>query len=240
MSKNQKKQGVSTWRYIYDELFQDINSLQGEENLKLPSENELSKRFSVTRSTVRKALALLQQQGYIYVIHGVGMFIKPKMSQYSIKGNQNFISGLENQSDNVETENLSIEEIEANEELVSKLGIDLNEKVWKLVRLRIVNSQPIFINYKYFPKTIFPDFQEIYNKSNNSVSKVYEHYEIKEYERVETRVSTTYLNEEETIILQQGTINHGMKTSSINKDSKGRVIEYSDGRWAFNSIELKF
>lgn len=41
---------------------------------KLPSENELSERYQISRHTVRKALAILTNEGYIYAEHGKGTF----------------------------------------------------------------------------------------------------------------------------------------------------------------------
>lgn len=41
---------------------------------KLPSENELSAQYSVSRQTVRKALSILENEGYIYAEHGRGTF----------------------------------------------------------------------------------------------------------------------------------------------------------------------
>ncbi len=41
---------------------------------KLPSENELSSHYQVSRHTVRKALSILENAGYIYAVHGRGTF----------------------------------------------------------------------------------------------------------------------------------------------------------------------
>lgn len=41
---------------------------------KLPSENELASAYHVSRQTVRKALSILEQAGYIYAQHGKGTF----------------------------------------------------------------------------------------------------------------------------------------------------------------------
>lgn len=41
---------------------------------KLPSENELAAAYQVSRQTVRKALAILENDGYIYAEHGRGTF----------------------------------------------------------------------------------------------------------------------------------------------------------------------
>lgn len=41
---------------------------------RLPSENELASRYNISRHTVRKALAILENEGYIYAEHGKGTF----------------------------------------------------------------------------------------------------------------------------------------------------------------------
>lgn len=41
---------------------------------RLPSENELSERYQISRHTVRKALSILANEGYIYAEHGKGTF----------------------------------------------------------------------------------------------------------------------------------------------------------------------
>ena len=46
---------------------------------KLPSENQLSVQYHVSRQTVRKALQILQNEGYIYAEHGRGTFCSEMM-----------------------------------------------------------------------------------------------------------------------------------------------------------------
>ena len=41
---------------------------------KMSSENELAAFYQVSRHTVRKALAILEHEGYIYAVHGKGTF----------------------------------------------------------------------------------------------------------------------------------------------------------------------
>lgn len=46
---------------------------------KLPSENELSKEYSLSRHTVRKALGILAQEGYVEALHGKGTYCSENM-----------------------------------------------------------------------------------------------------------------------------------------------------------------
>lgn len=45
---------------------------------KLPSENQLSAKYNISRQTVRKAFAILEQDGYIYAEHGRGTFVSDR------------------------------------------------------------------------------------------------------------------------------------------------------------------
>ena len=42
---------------------------------KLLSENQYAERYSMSRHTVRKALGILEQQGYIYSVKGKGNYV---------------------------------------------------------------------------------------------------------------------------------------------------------------------
>lgn len=59
---------------LMEDLKEQIVSGRIQAGEKLPSENELSARYQVSRQTVRKALELLQNSGYIYAEHGRGTF----------------------------------------------------------------------------------------------------------------------------------------------------------------------
>ena len=62
----------------YFKLMEDLKEmiLRGELRAgdKLPSENELSQQYAVSRQTVRKALSILENEGFIYAEHGRGTF----------------------------------------------------------------------------------------------------------------------------------------------------------------------
>ncbi|WP_312369655.1 substrate-binding domain-containing protein [Lachnoclostridium sp.] len=71
-------------RYLYQEikkyLLGVIKENQSIANYKLPSENQLALKFATTRITAKRALTELQDEGYIYRIHGKGSFISPEVA----------------------------------------------------------------------------------------------------------------------------------------------------------------
>jgi DNA-binding GntR family transcriptional regulator len=60
---------------VYNQLFKMINEGTFPEGSRLPSEPELSKSLGVSRTTLRQALALLQDDGVVKNIRGKGNFI---------------------------------------------------------------------------------------------------------------------------------------------------------------------
>ncbi len=66
---------------IIKDIKKAINSGKYEPGQKIPSENQLSEEYHVTRQTVRKALAKLIDEGYLYAVHGSGTYVAKRLSK---------------------------------------------------------------------------------------------------------------------------------------------------------------
>lgn len=64
---------------LMEELKEEIISGRIQPGEKLPSENQFTVQYSLSWHTVRKALSLLEQEGYIEACHGKGTFCSEKM-----------------------------------------------------------------------------------------------------------------------------------------------------------------
>ena len=71
--------GKTKYYTLMEELKQAIMSGSIKPGEKLPSENELSDRYHISRHTVRKALSILINEGYIEAEHGRGTFCSQRM-----------------------------------------------------------------------------------------------------------------------------------------------------------------
>lgn len=67
---------------IYEDLREQILHGRIRPGERLSSENELAAAYSVSRQTVRKALEILQDEGFIYAQHGCGTFCSELMGQH--------------------------------------------------------------------------------------------------------------------------------------------------------------
>jgi GntR family transcriptional regulator of arabinose operon len=71
--------GKTKYYVLMEQLKDDILSGRVKPGEKLPSENELSAAYQISRHTVRKALAILENEGFVVAEHGRGTFCSERM-----------------------------------------------------------------------------------------------------------------------------------------------------------------
>lgn len=80
-----KSNPIPYYVQLADLLRLEIGERKGYDGLSpLPSENQLLKRFNVSRSTVRNALGLLEREGLIYRQKGKGSFIAVRRVEHEL------------------------------------------------------------------------------------------------------------------------------------------------------------
>jgi len=71
---------------LVEELRTSIKSGKIRPGEKIPSENQLSEQYGFSRQTVRKAIEILTEEGYVYAVHGRGTFVS-ELLLHSTKSN---------------------------------------------------------------------------------------------------------------------------------------------------------
>ena len=71
--------GKTKYVALMEQLKEGILSGQIRPGDRLPSENQLSREYGLSRHTVRKALAILENEGYVTAEHGRGTFCSERM-----------------------------------------------------------------------------------------------------------------------------------------------------------------
>lgn len=140
---------------IYDDILFKIKKGSFSENSPLPSERELILNYNVSRSTVRKALNILQMNGFIYKIHGQGTFIKPQVFEQPLYNFYSFTDELKKDNITIRNSILSYEQFQLDSSLSSKLNKSKGEVFHKIVRLRSAKNYPLMIEITYLPKNRF-------------------------------------------------------------------------------------
>ncbi|RBW71036.1 trehalose operon repressor [Bacillus taeanensis] len=136
---------------IYNELAGQIENGVIRPNTKLLSENELAEQYKTSRETIRKALTLLAQNGYIQKIRGKGSIVLDLSKfEFPVSGLVSFKELAQKMSKNWRTIVHDLETIYPNEEIRTHLNVSKKEKVWKVVRAREVNNEKIILDKDYF------------------------------------------------------------------------------------------
>lgn len=91
-----KKDKGPRYKLIYSQLLQYFSDNQFEVDQKVPSEFNLMDRFGVSRTTVRKALSLLEEKGVISRSRGSGTFYRGLVKEDTVQREAKGFIGLVN------------------------------------------------------------------------------------------------------------------------------------------------
>lgn len=160
--KERKIKKKALYFEVVDFLLEDIKSGQYPPGSKLPSEDQLAREFSVSRVTVREALRVLEEDGWITRRHGSGTFVLDKRA-IPIQTLSSIVSistifkraGLEDRFTKVE-----LKKISANQRIAEKLQISSGQEVWEVERVRTIGDQPAIYSSDFFPASFVPPGEE--------------------------------------------------------------------------------
>lgn len=142
----------SKYIQLYNRFLEQIENKELQEGDKLPSEKELMEMYNMSRDTVRKALNMLVQDGYIEKAKGKVATVANNKNLFNfpisaIKSFKELHVGVENST---YVENLEIAKGE--KEIIKKLGISKDDEYFKLVRIRKIEGERIIIDKDYIPR----------------------------------------------------------------------------------------
>jgi len=150
---------------IYREVVNDLKKriLSGEfADRKFPDERHLSESYQVSRSTAKRALNVLSEQGIVFKKRGSGTYVNPlylkDKSIFRFEGkNLGVTDSLQIGDEQPWSDILDYQVIAATPELQQDLFLSSSDFVYRIKRLRIFEDQPVIIETGYIPIKILPD-----------------------------------------------------------------------------------
>jgi GntR family transcriptional regulator len=158
MSDYIENTSVPPYLQVHDKIKNDIIERKLKQGDRLPSEEELAKRYRISRMTLRKSLALLINDGYIYSQHGVGTFISKLPMHFDYTKMISFSAWVKAQGHEPDAQVLSISEIPFTSEIYEGLNLKKKQGVICINRLRRVDGLPVAIEHSYHPKENYEKF----------------------------------------------------------------------------------
>lgn len=160
---------------IYEEISRLIQDGHYQPKTILPSENEFADSYKTSRETIRKALNLLAQNGFIQKIRGKGSLVLDlKRHQFPISGLVSFKELAGNLGGKAETnvEDFTLEL--AGREIAKELHVDDDEKVWKVTRVRLIDGERIILDKDFLVERFVPGLTK-----ENCQNSIFEYIEKK-------------------------------------------------------------
>lgn len=142
----------------YEKVALDISNMIIEKGLKagdkLPSISELMEMYDVSKSTIVKVLALLEEEAVIYQARGSGIYVRNKKRDgyISLFTTQGFSTDLSNH--NITSKVIEFKECLATDDVKMQLKLEDNSTVYKVKRLRYLDGKTLCIETSYFNKEI--------------------------------------------------------------------------------------
>jgi GntR family transcriptional regulator len=137
----------------------------------IPSERQLEKDFSVSRTTIRQAIELLIRQGFLYREHGKGTFVSPQKLQKGISELTSFTEDMKRRGIVPGQKILEIGYVRPPEDVLSHLELTVDsEKVLRIERLRLGDGVPMGLQTSYY---VLPEGQTISRPELEEYGSIY-------------------------------------------------------------------
>ncbi len=152
---------------VKNDLLEKITSGQYPNGHTIPTEHQLSAIYKVSRPTIRQAVQLLVDDGYLEKRKKRGtMVCKPKIEQGFTQFIASFDSQMNLQGLETKTTVLGFKKEKVTEDIMNNLHLKATDEVYRLVRLRFVDNQPNVLVTSYVPVKFFPNLLEVDFTSN--------------------------------------------------------------------------
>lgn len=124
---------------------------------KLPGEHELMEVYGASRDTIRKALSLLAQDGFIQKAKGIGSIVLSiNRFEFPVNGVVSFKEIASTMGKKVETEVICCEKTHPDEKFQRYLQMNGDDWIWLLQRVRKVDGEAIILDTDILNAAICP------------------------------------------------------------------------------------
>lgn len=215
---------------VYQDIKQKIDEGIYKTDTMLPSENRLCELYGASRDTIRKALQLLRDQGYIQSQKGKGsVVINRQQYVFPVSGVISYKELVQRLNFNSQTTLVSEQQQALPVECFKTVDPHAKPKqVTKLVRLRDMNGEPVIIDIDYIDTEVVPAISK-----EVAEDSLYAYFEGKlhlviAYAKKEITVEPATEQDQELLHLQAGSVVVVVKSVTSLEDTT--AFQYTESR----------
>ncbi len=145
---------------IYQKLKRQIQNREYPVGTNLPTESQIGGMWGVSRTTVRKAIELLTNDGFVYARPGCGTEVIDFEATQKLQYITSFSETLVEQGFKVGYRDVTLKTISASPLLASNLNIEEGSKLIRIHRTALANGKPIAIMVNFLVPSFFPGIED--------------------------------------------------------------------------------
>ncbi|HEM4128953.1 TPA: UTRA domain-containing protein [Streptococcus suis] len=217
---------MSKYKKVYADIKEKIEQNIWQANQEMPTENELMEIYSYSKDTIRKALSLLEMDGYIQKRQGRNSIIldhnlvrKPFVSELKTVSELNRSAHHQ-----VQTELTNLYIIQGQPEAMKELEVDEKTDLYRVSRVRTIDGERLEYEISYFDRRIVP-----YLSKEIAESSIYQYLENDlglEISHSRREISFRFATEEEKSLLDLADYDMVVSVTSTTYLADGRPFQY--------------
>ena len=217
MSKNKK---------VYQDIKKKIEDQVWSTGQALPTENELMEIYSYSKDTIRKALSLLEMDGYIQKKQGKssiviehGLMKEQYLAEIKTAGELNKRSKYQ-----IQTELTSLYIVQGQDDLMSTFEVDDKVDFYRVSRVRTIDGERLEYEISYFDRRVVP-----YLSKEIAESSIYRYLEEElklTISHSRREISFRFANEEEKQLMDLADYEMVVVVTSVTYLSNGQAFQY--------------
>ncbi len=142
---------------IHNDLVRQIEAGEFAPRALLPSEHELKDHYKTSRETIRKALTLLAQQGYIQKVRGKGsIVIKNAKLDFPVSGLVSFHELAQKMGEMPRTIVHELSLLKPDQYIKQQLNLSGKDQVWQISRIREISGERVILDKDYLNEKFVP------------------------------------------------------------------------------------
>ncbi len=146
------------FQQVKDYIILQIKTGDWPSKFRIPSEHQFVEQFSVSRSTVNRALRELTAAGYIVRIQGVGTFVAPPTTQHTLLKIRSIADEIKHQGGKHSCDVHLLVEEEASPALAFEMELSAGAPVYRSILVHRSDGDPVQLADRYVNPAIAPDY----------------------------------------------------------------------------------
>ncbi|WP_312248167.1 UTRA domain-containing protein [Streptococcus parasuis] len=217
---------MSKYKKVYQDIKKKIEDQVWSTGQALPTENELMEIYSYSKDTIRKALSLLEMDGYIQKKQGKssiviehGLMKEQYLAEIKTAGELNKRSKHQ-----IQTELTSLYIVQGQDDLMSTFEVDDKVDFYRVSRVRTIDGKRLEYEISYFDRRVVP-----YLSKEIAESSIYRYLEEElklTISHSRREISFRFANEEEKQLMDLADYEMVVVVTSVTYLSNGQAFQY--------------